>query len=204
MQGYLVAERAEWVIPAYARDMLWISDGMRQVPARGERGAFDLPAGATAAPILRLEWGAPGGPPLAQWAIAAEADGLTLDWAGMVAIGGFVERLHVREVRGLALLIAEVNGRMLPEGIAGLPTLEDFRRGAELPGPEDHPELPEYRYPVLTPADGVLADYLHHALVSELAVDCHAVLGPQAGRWQSIVGLPLLLEGLTLWGPGTR
>jgi hypothetical protein len=61
-----------------------------------------------------------------------------------------------------------------------------------------------FTYTCLALADSIYAEYLHHAMVSELAVDCLAAFGPEEGRWHEIVGLPLLVEAVTLLAPGYR
>lgn len=203
MHGALIADGAEWTIPAYARDMLWVCAGSDAVRAIGARGSFALPAAADRSAGMTLAWGEAAGPVLAQWAIAPGAERITLGWAGTVAIGGFVERLHVREVRGLPVVIAEVLGALLPPGYRRLRTLEDAQTGNPALQAQVS-ERPEFLYPLIAQAESVLAEYLHHALVSELALDGYAVLAPQGGRWHEVVWLPLLLEEVTLLAPGAH
>jgi len=70
---------------------------------------------------------------------------------------------------------------------------------------EPEPDITrDFTYTFLALADSIHAEYLHHALVSELAADCFAILGPQEGRWHEIVGMPLLVDGITLLAPGCR
>jgi hypothetical protein len=204
-RGYLVAESTEWRVPVYAQDMLWVRVGDHAVRASGLRGLFDLEVTGDADEPINLLWGTADGPPLATWHRAGPGTPFVLGWQGTVAVGGFVERLHALERRGLEVVVAEVEGKTLPPDYARLPTLDQmqrrpFRRRNE---PEPGPSR-EFTYTFLALADSIYAEYLHHAVVSELAVDCVAALGPQEGRWHEIVGLPLLLEAVTLLAPGYR
>ncbi|MBN2471321.1 MAG: hypothetical protein JXN59_11395 [Anaerolineae bacterium] len=172
--------------------------------AEGPRGAFalDVPGGKDDA--LRLEWGAAGGPILAVWAAPGPGTWVA-GWQGAVGVGGFVERLHVLEAHDLELVIAEVVGGLLPPGYQRVPTLADMRQAPFTRTTEDsQPLSPECTYTFLAMAESIHAEYLHHAMVSELAVDCFAALGPQAGGWHAVVGLPLLLESVSLLAPGAR
>lgn len=208
IEGVLAADNSAWRIPPYAQTMLWVQQGARAVQARGDRGAFTLseaadPGGDPAEPLI-LVWGAPGGPPLAIWP-APETAPFVGGWQGEAHIGGFVERLHVLEAHDLELIIAEIEGALLPPGYLRLPGLEQMRAAPfrRLPEP-DLPAGARHTYFVFAPVDSALADYLHHAMVSELAVNCRAALGPQAGEWHALAGLPLLLDSLTLLAPGYR
>lgn len=199
LEGCLVAEKADWRIPVYAQSMLWVQSGECTAPASGPLGKFTLEPPGQDGGELRLAWGVPGGPLLGVWPTPAAA----MDWRGEVAVGGFVERLHVLERHGLELVIAEIVGDGLPFGYSALPTLEQMRRA-----PFSRQNAPEssgarlHTYTLVMLADSVHAEYIHHAMVSELAVDCFVSLGPQDGHWHEIVGLPLLVESLSLLAPG--
>jgi hypothetical protein len=100
-------------------------------------------------------------------------------------------------------VVAEIEGDLLPAGYGHLPTLADMRAGPFQRHDEtDLADARSFTYTFLALADSVFAEYLHHAMVSELAVDCLATLGPQDGRWHEIVGLPLLLDSISLLAPG--
>jgi hypothetical protein len=199
MTGVLVAEDAGWQLPDYAQAMLWVAGGTVAIRATGPRGAFSLDG-----PVedrLFVTWGTPDGPPLAVWTQPGEP--WVLGWSGAVAVGGFVERLHVLEAHGLELVIAEIEGGLLAPGYRRLPTLAEMQQGAfRRTGSEDHPIPRNFTYTFLAEADSIYAEYLHHAMVSELAVDCFATLGPDDGGWHEIVGLPLLLDSISLLAPG--
>ncbi len=208
IEGALVASNSAWRIPPYAQTMLWVQQGAHAAQAHGERGVFALSARGDSTDASRepltLAWGAPGGPPLAIWP-APETAPFVGGWQGAAHIGGFVERLHVLEAHDLELVIAEIEGALLPPDYPRLPGLEQMRAAPfrRLPEP-DLPAGARHTYFVLAPVESALADYLHHAMVSELAVNCRAALGPQAGEWHALVGLPLLLDSLTLLAPGYR
>lgn len=179
--------------------------GDHAVQASGPRGTFDLDVTANADEPIRLRWGTANGPPLADWRISGANMPFVAGWQGTVAVGGFVERLHALERRGLEIVVAEVEGTMLPPDYARLPTLDQMQRAPFRRRTEPEPDVArEYTYTFLALADSIYAEYLHHAMVSELAMDCITVLGPQEGRWHEIVGMPLLVEAVTLLAPGYR
>lgn len=203
LAGSLVAEASAWRIPAYARDMLWIAAGGEAAPVTGPHGSYRVERGAADAPLL-LTWGTADGPPLAVWP-PSDTSPAPPDWDGTVRLAGFVERLHVLEAHGLELVVAEVQGALLPAGYPRLPTLDEMRAAPFARDPaQDHPAAREATYPLLAPAGSIQAEYLHHALISELSVDCFAALGPHEGGWHTIVGLPLLVEALSLLAPAYR
>lgn len=205
LNGYLVAAGTGWRVPPYAQDMLWVQAGDQAVQTSGPRGKFTLETVSGANTPVTLAWGLAGGPPLAVWQTPSDPQSWIPDWHGTAAVGGFVERLHVLEVHGLELVLAEIEGELLPVDYPRLPGLEQMRRA-----PFSRRAVPEaavarqFTYTIVMLADSIYAEYLHHAMVSELAVDCFAVLGPQDGHWHEIVGLPLLVESLSLLAPGYR
>jgi hypothetical protein len=192
-----LASGGDWCVPAYAQDMLWIEGGGQPVQATGPRGQFALDA---APDEIVLAWGRPGGTPLAVWRA-----GEPVTWDGEVALAGFVERIHVLETNEIELVIAEIEGSLLPRGYPFLPTLEDMRENPfAREANADRPAALKATYPVVALADSIHADYLHHAMVSELSVDCGAALGPHEGGWHTLIGLPLLVERLSLLAPDTK
>ncbi len=183
-------------IPAYAQDMLFIVSGANTVQARGKNGTFplDVPSDGP----LHLTWGA-GGPILAVWSAVPER--LHFDWDGRVKVGGFIERLHAREVGGLELVVAEVVGGPLAVDHVGLPSLGDMRNGIFSRPSDAEPLGRDQAYPFIALAESNLASLVQDALISGLAVDAYGSLASEAGRWHEVVGLPLLLETLTLLAP---
>lgn len=203
LTGHLVTEGTEWTIPPYAQAMLWLAGDGEAMQVAGDRGAFTLDVPDDGAGTIDLTWGIAGGPLLARWPVALADSPVTLDWRGAVAVGGFVERLHAFEVRGLELVVAELVGALLPLNYPRLPSLDQMRRRVFQRSDTDvAADMPEFTYTLITMADSIHADYLHHAMVSELAVDCFTTLGTQAGRWHEVTGLPLLVEMVSLLAPG--
>jgi hypothetical protein len=92
---------------------------------------------------------------------------------------------------------------VLPADYRRVPALADSQAGdVQRRDDADLGATRAFTYTMLALADSVCAEYLHHAMVSELAVDCFVTLGPQEGRWHEIMGLPLLIEALSLLAPG--
>lgn len=203
LSGYLAAEESPWRVPVYAQTMLWLKENDAATRLEGARGAFELDVADDGVGFLDLVWGVVDGPLLARWPVTLADDPVTLGWRGMVAVGGFVERLHAFEARGLELVVAELEGALLPPNYPRLPTLEQMRRGVFVREDSgDSADVPEHTYTLVALADSIHAEYLHHAMISELAVDCFTMLGPADGMWHEIVGLPLLVETVSLLAPG--
>jgi hypothetical protein len=198
----LVSAGSKWQIPAYAQEMLWVQSGDQAAQVSGARGAFIL---EDPEETLTLIWGMAGGPPFFAWSVTENLSPLVLGWQGEAAVAGFVERLHALQVRGLEVVVAEIEGNVLPPGYSRLPTLQQMRNAVF-----SRQEIPEstfqrqFTYTLITMADSIYAEYLHHAMVSELAVDCFGLLGPHDGRWHEISGLPLLVQSISLLAPGYR
>src|SRR5687768_6426404 len=191
VEGYLTED---FTIPRYAQDMLYIASGERSAQASGKHGSFRLDlTGET-----RITWGA-GGPTLAMWENApVEA---SLRWDGRVKVGGFVERFHGLEVGGLEILIAEVVGGPFSVDHVGLPSLADMHRGIFARPYDAEPLGRDQSYPFIILAESNLAALAQDAMVSGLAVDAYGTLASDEGRWHEVVGLPLLLDRLTILAP---
>src|SRR5215510_5794202 len=81
-------------LPEYAQDMCYVVVESGTAQTRGVYGDFTLeqePHGA-----VRLTWGAADGPTLAYW--EQIPPNLQLGWDGRIKVGGFIERLHAREL----------------------------------------------------------------------------------------------------------
>jgi hypothetical protein len=193
MEGQL---SEDFAVPPYARDMLYVVAGAKSAQTRGKHGTFTL--GEAPAGPVRLTWGV-GGPTLVVWE-SAPGD-LRLHWDGRVKVGGFVERFHGREVGGLEIVIAEVVGGPLAADHVDLPSLDDMRGGVFSRPSDTEPQGRDQAYPFIIQADSNLAALAQDALVSGLAVDACGSLASDAGRWHEVVGLPLLLDSLTLLAP---
>jgi hypothetical protein len=186
----------EFRIPTYAQDMLFIVTGEGSSQAQGKQGKYTLDSAPQE--TVRLTWGASDGPALAYW---SETEWPTARWDGRVKIGGFVERLHARELGGLEVVIIEVVGGLLPANHVGLPSLNDMRNGIFARPSDSEPFGTDQSYPFVILAESNLSGIAQDALVSGLAVDAYGSLASEAGRWHELVGLPLLLDSLTLLAP---
>ena len=187
----------EFRIPVYAQDMLYVVSGDHSVQTTGKQGQFALDTEPDE--MLTLAWGTPDGPTLALWEEVPKS--LKLGWDGRVCIGGFIERLHAREVGGLEVVVIEVVGGPFASDYIGLPSLDDMRRGIFARSPDAEPVGDEHVYPFIVLAESNLAALAQDALVSGLSVDAYGVLADDDGQWHELVGLPLLLDSLTLLAP---
>ncbi len=185
-----------FAIPAYAQDMLYLVCDDNAVQTRGKYGKFKLDA-APPGP-LSVTWGA-GGPTLVVWSHPPEA--ARLQWDGRVKVGGFIERFHGLEVGGVEVVIAEVVGGPFPINHVGLPSLDDMHNGIFARLSDAEPLGRDQSYPFIILAESNLAALAQDALVSGFAVDACGSLADDAGRWQEVVGLPLLLDTLTILAP---
>jgi hypothetical protein len=184
----------DFAIPIYARDMLYVVAGAQSAQASGKHGKFRLELTGE----VRIAWG-DGGPTLAVWKHAPAEP--TLRWDGRVKVGGFVERFHGLEVGGLEIVIAEVVGGSFPVDHVGLPSLEDMRSGVFARPSDSEPLDRDHAYPFIILAESNLAALVQDAMVSGLAVDAYGSLASDEGRWHEVVGLPLLLDKLTILAP---
>jgi hypothetical protein len=171
-------------IPTYAQDMLFLVTSAGAVRAQGGHGRFT-----------------PDGPTLAIWNAVSNGKPLNLGWDGRVTAGGFVERLHAREIGGLDILVAEVFGGAFPADYIGLPSLDDMRRGVFGRPADAEPAVRSQTYPFIILAESNFAGLVQDALVSGLAVDAYGALASDDSRWHEVVGLPLLLDAITLLAP---
>jgi hypothetical protein len=185
-----------FTIPGYAQDMLYLVTDNGSAPTQGKYGKFSLNAPPTGS--IRLTWGTASGPILVCW---ENVDELQLQWDGHINVGGFIERLHAHEVGGLELIIVEVIGGAFPVGHRGLASLEDMRAGIFARPADTEPIGSGQAYPFVVLAESNLAALAQDALVSGLGVDAYGSLASEASRWHEVVGLPLLLDTLTLLAP---
>lgn len=187
---------SKYRIPPYAQEMLYVVTDDQFTQVQGPQGNLD---GFSINGLARLNWATPKGPTLMFWDNVPSATDLR--WDGHIKIGGFVERLHALEIGGLEVVIAEVVGGPVALDNNGLPSLDDMRQGI-FARPSDIEPLDKDRvYPFITLAESNLAALAQDALVSGIAVDAHGSLADEGGKWHEIVGLPLLLESLTLLAP---
>jgi hypothetical protein len=187
----------EGILPTYAHDMLWLKPERGNPIQIANDGTFEI------TPALKMElcWGHPEGAVLTSWR-QPPIPPYVLEWDGIIRLGGFVERIHVFELDELPLMIVELVGGAYPHVKPELPSLEQLKQGAFSRVEEHDPSHDRHWYSLLLPLDSPFADFMHHTLVHGTAVDCTAVLGEEEGGWHEIVGLPLLLESVTLLAGG--
>ena len=181
-------------LPDYSQLLWWLSNERGATVQIQADGSFEI------SPSLKLElhWAHPAGAVLNQWTIDPVPP-YELHWDGIIRLGGFIERTHIIEFDGLGLLIAELVGGAYPQTYQDLPTLADlqanpFRRDET----ESDPSSDGHWYSLLVPLESPFADFLHHCLVNGNALDCQCSLGDDEGAWHEVVGLPLIVEQLSL------
>ena len=175
----------KWRVPAYAQGLL--------IPGSDDTFAY-------------IHWVDGDGPTLAYWALPeadAEANpsstvNAAFEWDGRIVVGGFVERLHIRRLGDVELVIAEIVGGVFPAQYHNLPTLADMREGVFSRPADLEPADDDHTYPFVIDVDSAFASLAQDALVSGLAVDAVGRLADDGQRFHEICGLPLLMESLTL------
>lgn len=177
-------------LPNYAKDMLWMTSGedfQAQVPENLQVRLENLTTGLT------LRWGTPNGSPLRHWTTVSK----DIVWNGHVRVGGHVECLHVLSFDEADLLIVEIRGSLLPMNNPRLPSLADLKQA-----PFERNVFTDFEegwYAFITETDSPFADFLHHSLVNGQSLDCYGVLADEASGFHQIVGMPMLLESVTLY-----
>lgn len=216
----------EYRLPAWAIDrlhlVLWDRDTGPEEPlghaeASGPHGEFRFTLTPDAILTLALTghqqgprqvvsvgWGDTLDPILAELPWPVEADpGVSLGWRGEVSVIGYVEQLHAQEVGELGLAVLELAAHVTPITYRRLPPLPlpglGDRHGLHVDRPLE--ERPEQVYYALAEVESALVTLAQDALISNLKVVCVASLGEDEGRWDEVVNVPLLVEGISLLAP---
>lgn len=187
-----------WTIPAYARGLLWLeSEAGAAVKLEGAQGLFTL---ENPAQELTLRWGGAEGPALARLGYRADS----LEWDGVVRIGGYIDALHVAELEDLPapVTILHLGGQPLKSGISAYPTRAarravPYRVPSFFDGIADDVEESVTTWMALE--DSAALTLAQDALVSKLPVYCFGRLAAQNAGWHDLFALPLALEGMTLF-----
>lgn len=185
-----------WQIPAYARDLLWLTSESGSTKTEGAQGVFTLPAPAS---ILTLRWGGENGAALMQFKWQPD----TLAWSGNVCVGGYIEALHLTELPGIdeSLVIATVDGQPLRPTIQPYPAAK--QRKLPIPRPDFFTGIDEACDLTLTTwlisAESLLAGSLQDALSNRIRVYLFGRLPDERGGWHKHLAMPVLLEALTLF-----
>jgi hypothetical protein len=188
-------------LPDYAREMLWLKPNNAHPVKINPDGSFH---GFATCTHLELRWANPAGAVLTTFNFDTEQRGEQLDWDGWVRLGGFIERTHILEHDGLPLMIIELSGGAYPPTYRRWASREDL-----IAGPFSHeeenihdPSRDGHWYSLLLPLESPLVDFVHHALVNGNAIDCLAEFSQTEMGWHELVGLPLIVDSLTLLSSG--
>lgn len=180
-------------LPAYAEGVLWLTSPPYFQQALPRQRTIELSTTPTIP--LSLRWACADGAPLARWNALPE----TLSWNGKLRVGGHVDAAHFITLGELDLMIIEVLGNLLPLSVKRLPELSDLQAGFYMRDDETIEDEQDYWYAFILSLDDPKADFAHHALVNGSAVDLYGHLAEDEAGFQSLVGLPLLLDSLTLF-----
>lgn len=184
-----------WSIPAYARGHLWIETDSDTVKAEGERGLFTL---STPSEWVIVRWGAPDGPALRQLRWMPDA----LAWDGSVAVGGYIDTLHMAEFDDLpeALAILHVGGVPLRYDARPFPTKAERRQPISAPSFDALRVEMDESVTTWMALDGAPALALaQDALVTKLRVHLYGRLAEAGWGWGDRFALPIALEALTVF-----
>ncbi len=188
-----------WNVPAYARDLLWLESDSRAVAVEGAAGLFTLDAPAE---VLTVRWGGAQGSALQQ--VRWQVD--SLEWDGAVAIGGYVDSMHITEIDGLPapIVVLSIGGQPLKPGITPYPN-RAARRAIPYPVPDFYAAIADNIEESVTTwiafDDSPALTLAQDALVSKLRVCCFGHLADQKAGWHEHLALPIALEGMTLFTP---
>jgi hypothetical protein len=177
-------------LPSYAPPLLWLScDHIQQ--AYSHPDSFPYPPGDSP---LFLRWGHPGGSPLAVW---PERPAKPI-WDNRALINGHIDTLHLLSFKGEDLALIEVRGSPLSLQTPRFPSLADLQNSDFERDFDGLLEEKLYWYAFIIPLDSPLLDFAQQAFVNGNAVDFYAGLAPHTSHYQSLVGLPLILDSLTM------
>ena len=181
-------------VPHYGRDMLWLTAGpdfrMRISGNAGEDVIIPTDE------IVQLRWGTSDGSPVAVW----QNPGNALVWQGQVNVRGRVDSAHILTIGKREIMIVEITGTPIAVERKRLPSLERLREGpyeSEVFAP--YPQA-EFWYGYLLSLDSPLADFAFQAMQQRALLDCYGTLAQDAAKFHALVGMPALLESLTILG----
>lgn len=188
---------ADYALPDYAQNSLWIQTETDSIQVEGAHGLFEL---STPAQHLYLRWGHADGPVLAR--LRWQAD--SLEWDGRVRIGGGVESLHLSEIGDTELVIATVyviGQPLMPSAQAYASTAQRHRSDYQAPAFLDDvdTDVAESFTTWLVAEDSPLLTMAQDAMMNKHRLWLHGKLSEQGSGWDTLFALPLLLDGLTLF-----
>lgn len=188
---------ADYLLPDYAQNSLWLQTETDSVQLEGENGLFEL---STPAQHLYLRWGYAEGPVLAR--LRWQAD--SLEWDGRVRIGGAVESLHLSEVADTELVIATlytIGQPLMPTAQPYATTAERKHSTYQAPAFLDDvdTDAPDSFTTWLVAEDSPLLTMAQDAMMNKHRIWLHGKLADEGSGWDTLFALPLLLDGLTLF-----
>lgn len=190
---------SDWLIPDYAQNRLWLDSDTGSAQCEGEHGLFELDAPAQ---ILTLRWNGDEGIPLTQldWKID------NLGWDGSIRVGGLVEAIHLREIKGVDFPMAIVSFSGQPLRPQTKPYLDARQRDLKqiaipdyLEGVDD--DLEPMILPLITFADSPLVAIAQDALVQKHPLHVYGTLDNSEAGWEDYFALPIIWESVTVFAP---
>ncbi len=188
---------ADWPVPLYARDMLWLTTDSDTVQVSGEHGLFDLTYPARE---LTLRWGETG-PPLTQ--LRWQPD--NLHWRGEIRLAGMVEALHLTELPGaeIPMAITYVSAQPLKPATRPYPTAQQRKQPLTQPdylsGLDDR--FDPQTVTLITLEDSPLVSHARDSLLNHVPLHLYGSLPADDAGWQEFFALPLVWEAVTVFVP---
>lgn len=188
---------SQWPIPKYAQENLWIETETTIVQTEGEFGLFALDAPAQE---VTVRWCGVDGPALAR--LNWQAD--TLEWDGQVAIGGYIDTLHMMAVPGtdIPIIVCHMGGQPLNPTASAYPGA-NMRSQVPYVHPEFHAglaaEISESVTTWIVLEDNPLAALVRDALVANMRLYLFGSLADDESGWGQFFALPLLLEAISIF-----
>ncbi|NJL94665.1 MAG: hypothetical protein HC915_13550 [Anaerolineae bacterium] len=183
-----------FLLPSYTHDMLWLTAG-EELRHKLTPSGVTITRLSEEMPPFTLRWGHPGGSPLMQWSSTSGQ----LMWDGRLRMVGRVDSLHI--LAEDELMIMEISGYLRDAQQPRLPSLQTlqtrlFQASPMVIEPEGDPAW----YAFLMPLDSPLSDLAQQAFFNETSLECWGSLAHEAPGFHHLVGMPFILESLTVHG----
>ncbi|MGJ3238842.1 MAG: hypothetical protein ACFE0Q_09070 [Anaerolineae bacterium] len=190
---------ADWQIPPYAQNRLWLDSDAGSARCEGEQGLFTL---ETPAPVLTLRWNSDEGIALTQ--LRWQSDNLR--WDGSVRLGGLVEAVHLTEIAGVDFPMAIVAFGAQPLRPETRPYADASQRERPtFPIPDYLSAVDDEQIPLTTPlitfADSPLVGIAQDALTQKYPLHVYGVLDRSEAHWHEYFALPIIWESVTVFVP---
>lgn len=187
---------ADWSIPAYAQEKLWLAGEAGSAKCEGAAGLFELPAPET---IVSLRWGSDEGAVLRQFRWQPDS----LGWQGEFRLGGMVEAIHMMPLPGadFPLVVALFSAQPLMPHVTPFPDLTktyydppDWYEGID---DDAEPAL----VTLIAPEESSLASVAQDAMMNKMPLHVYGHLASEEQGFHPLLALPLLWESVTLFAP---